>query len=65
MSPLGDKLGDYDLASGAENTYTLTMKNSIANDTRKKAVQQAIETIRNRIDQLGVSEPAYFRRTRC
>ena len=33
------------------------MKPSVANDTRKKAVQQAIETIRNRIDQLGVSEP--------
>ena len=33
------------------------MKSSIANETRKKAVQQAIETIRNRIDQLGVSEP--------
>jgi preprotein translocase subunit SecD len=52
-----EKLGDYELASGAESTYTLTMKNSVANDTRKKAVQQAIETIRNRIDQLGVSEP--------
>ena len=35
----------------------LTMKPSVANDTKKKAVQQAIETIRNRIDQLGVSEP--------
>jgi preprotein translocase subunit SecD len=54
---VNEKLGDYDLASGAENTYTLAMKNSVANDTRKKAVQQAIETIRNRIDQLGVSEP--------
>ncbi len=54
---VNEKLGDYDLASGAENTYTLTMKNSVATDTRKKAVQQAIETIRNRIDQLGVSEP--------
>jgi preprotein translocase subunit SecD len=54
---VNEKLGDYDLASGAENGYTLAMKNSVANDTRKKAVQQAIETIRNRIDQLGVSEP--------
>ena len=33
------------------------MKPAVANDTKKKAVQQAIETIRNRIDQLGVSEP--------
>jgi preprotein translocase subunit SecD len=54
---VSDKLGDYDLTSGAENSYTLIMKPSIANDTKKKAVQQAIETIRNRIDQLGVSEP--------
>src|SRR5664280_2770695 len=54
---VNEKLGDYDLASGAENGYTLTMRNSVANDTRKKAVQQAIEAIRNRIDQLGVSEP--------
>ena len=27
------------------------------NDIKTKAVAQAIETIRNRIDQLGVSEP--------
>lgn len=52
-----DKLPEYDLTSGAQNGWTLTMKPSFANDTRKKAVQQAIETIRNRIDQLGVSEP--------
>jgi preprotein translocase subunit SecD len=54
---VSDRMSDYDLASGAENSYTLTMKPSVVNDTKKKAVQQAIETIRNRIDQLGVSEP--------
>ena len=54
---IGDKYQDYDLTSGAQNGWTLAMKNSVANDTKKKAVQQAIETIRNRIDQLGVSEP--------
>jgi preprotein translocase subunit SecD len=52
-----DKYGDYDLTSGAQNGWTVTMKPSVANDTKKKAVQQAIETIRGRIDQLGVSEP--------
>ena len=53
-----DKIGsDYDLSSGAQDTWTVTMKPSAALDIRKKAVQQAIETIRNRIDQLGVSEP--------
>jgi preprotein translocase subunit SecD len=54
---VSDKLAEYDLASGAENSWTLTMKPSVANDMKKKAVTQAIETIRNRIDQLGVSEP--------
>jgi preprotein translocase subunit SecD len=52
-----EKFGDYELNSGAQNAWTLTMKPSVATDTKKKAVQQAIETIRNRIDQLGVSEP--------
>ena len=54
---VSDRLPDYDLASGAENSFTLTMKPSIVKDTKTKAVQQATETIRNRIDQLGVSEP--------
>jgi preprotein translocase subunit SecD len=54
---IGDKFPEYDLTSGAQNGWAMTMKPSIASDTRKKAVQQAIETIRNRIDQLGVSEP--------
>ena len=54
---VSDRLPEYDLSSGSQNALTLTMKPSVATDTRKKAVQQAIETIRNRIDQLGVSEP--------
>ena len=54
---ISDKFPEYDLTSGAENAWSLAMKSSVATDTRKKAVQQAIETIRNRIDQLGVSEP--------
>ena len=54
---VSDKYPEYDLISGAQNGWTLTMKPTVANDTKKKAVQQAIETIRNRIDQLGVSEP--------
>src|SRR5208337_259427 len=54
---VSDKLPDYQLTSGAENSWELTLKPSVAEATKKKAVQQAIETIRNRIDQLGVSEP--------
>ncbi len=54
---ISDKYPDYDLTSGAQNGWTMTMKTSVVTETKKKAVQQAIETIRNRIDQLGVSEP--------
>jgi preprotein translocase subunit SecD len=56
-SLVSDRLPDYDLASGPDNSFTLSMKPSIAKDTKTKAQQQAIETIRNRIDLLGVNEP--------
>ena len=52
-----DRLPEYDLASGANNSYTVTMKPTNLADLKNRAVGQAIETIRNRIDQLGVSEP--------
>ena len=52
-----DRLPDYDLTSGAENSWTVQLKPAAVKDMKDKAVQQAIETIRNRIDQLGVSEP--------
>jgi preprotein translocase subunit SecD len=52
-----DRLPEYDLTSGANNTFTVTMKPTNLADLKTRAVQQAIETIRNRIDQLGVSEP--------
>src|ERR1700756_5079422 len=54
---VSDKLPEYDAASGANNTWTVTMKPTALTDTKNRAVTQAIETIRNRIDQLGVSEP--------
>jgi preprotein translocase subunit SecD len=56
-SLVSDRLPDYDLTSGAENTWALQLKPAAVKDIKTKAVQQAIETIRNRIDQLGVSEP--------
>jgi preprotein translocase subunit SecD len=52
-----DRLPEYDLTSGANNAYTVTMKATNLTDLKNRAVQQAIETIRNRIDKLGVSEP--------
>ena len=52
-----DRLPEYDLGSGANDSFTVTMKPTNLTDLKNRAVQQAIETIRNRIDQLGVSEP--------
>src|SRR6266576_4427049 len=54
---VSDRLPEYDLRSGAENTGILSMKPQYMADLKNRAVTQAIETIRNRIDQLGVSEP--------
>ena len=52
-----DRLPEYDASSGAENSWTVAMKAQSLADLKNRAVSQAIETIRNRIDQLGVSEP--------
>jgi preprotein translocase subunit SecD len=54
---VSERLPEYNLSSGAENTFALTMKPQMLTDLKSKAVTQAIETIRNRIDALGVSEP--------
>jgi len=54
---ISDRLPEYDAASGAENSWTVSMKAQNLADLKNRAVTQAIETIRNRIDQLGVSEP--------
>jgi preprotein translocase subunit SecD len=52
-----DRLPEYNLNSGTENTWNLSMKPQALAALKNQAVTQAIETIRNRIDQLGVSEP--------
>jgi preprotein translocase subunit SecD len=52
-----DRLPEYDLASGSDNTWTISMKPQAMVELKNRAVQQAIETIRNRIDSLGVTEP--------
>jgi|HubBroStandDraft_5_1064220.scaffolds.fasta_scaffold01003_4 preprotein translocase subunit SecD len=56
-SIISDRLPDYDATSGAENSWTVAMKAQSLKELKSRAVEQAIETIRNRIDQLGVSEP--------
>lgn len=57
LSIMQDHLPEYNIAGGAENSWDVTMKPQQLADLKNKAVTQAIETIRNRIDQLGVSEP--------
>ncbi len=48
---------EYDIAGGSDNSFTLTMKPNVQSALEKKTVSQAIETIRDRVDTLGVSEP--------
>ncbi|HWF91099.1 MAG TPA: protein translocase subunit SecD [Terriglobales bacterium] len=56
-SLISDALPEYDASSGANNEWTVVMKPQALKELKDRAVQQAIETIRNRIDSLGVSEP--------
>ncbi len=56
-SIVNDKLRDYDLLGGAENSWSLTMKPTAINDLKTRTVEQSIEAIRTRVDSLGVSEP--------
>jgi len=58
VSVVQDRLAEYDApAGGPNNTWTLAMRPSALSDLKSKAVTQAIQTIRNRVDALGVSEP--------
>lgn len=43
--------------TGEGSSILLTLRNSEVKNIRKLAIDQALETIRNRIDQFGVSEP--------
>ena len=57
LSIVHDRLPDYDVNGGPDNSWNLAMKPSNLAELKNKAVTQAIDTIRNRIDALGVSEP--------
>jgi preprotein translocase subunit SecD len=47
----------YNLSNAPENSYLLTLLPSRVEEIKHQAVTQAIETIRQRIDALGVTEP--------
>ena len=60
-----DKYPSYEQSptfdEGGFVALTLRVSEKDAQDRKDKAVQQALETIRNRIDQFGVSEPSIQR----
>src|SRR6266567_115884 len=52
-----DRLPEYDVSSGPDNSWILVMKATVLNDLKVRTVEQSIEAIRTRVDSLGVSEP--------
>ncbi|NOZ78203.1 MAG: protein translocase subunit SecD [Acidobacteria bacterium] len=51
-----DNLAQYKWSSGV-GEWTFTLPKNIARRMRDRAVKEALNTIRNRVDQFGVSEP--------
>src|SRR5438128_233718 len=49
---------NFDRSSGANRTYTFTMKPNIQVNLREEAVSQARQTIERRVNELGVTEPS-------
>jgi preprotein translocase subunit SecD len=47
----------YDQNAGGGGAYDFVMKPNIAQDQRQQAVDQALQTIERRVNELGVSEP--------
>ncbi|MDT8070081.1 MAG: protein translocase subunit SecD [Terriglobia bacterium] len=54
---LSDRLPEYNGTSLPNGDWTVQMKPAQLSQMKQNTVTQAIETIRNRIDQLGVTEP--------
>jgi preprotein translocase subunit SecD len=51
---------NFNRSSGA-GTYTYTMKGNVVNVLREEAVNQALQTIERRVNELGVAEPIVAR----
>lgn len=48
---------DIDFEGQSQNTATLRMTQAHEDDVRARAVEQSMETLRNRIDEFGIAEP--------
>jgi preprotein translocase subunit SecD len=63
---VGGAYTDYEIVSSGQgdgaNTYTLKMKARSADEYRLQAVDQALRTIENRVNALGVAEPVIQKR---
>ncbi len=53
----GNDYANYDVATNADGSSALTMKPGAVRDLETRTLDTSIETIRERIDKLGVSEP--------
>src|SRR5271168_968238 len=54
---LSSNYPNYNLGNSADGSLSLTLKPEAVRDIETRALDQSIETIRDRIDKLGVSEP--------
>jgi preprotein translocase subunit SecD len=54
---VNDRLPEYDVAAGPDNSWVLTMKPQQLAELKDRTLEQSIEAIRTRVDSLGVSEP--------
>ena len=52
---------NYDRNPGASGSYEFTMKPNIAKNMREEAMDQALDTIDRRVNELGVAEPTIAR----
>ena len=53
----GNEYAGYDVNSSGNGGYTMTLKQSTIRDIETRALDTSIDTITNRINKLGVSEP--------
>ena len=53
----GNDYAGYDVSSSGNGGYTMTMKQSAIRDLEARTLDTSIDTIRARVDKLGVSEP--------
>jgi len=57
----GQDYGNYDVSTGSNGALTLAMKQAAIRDLNTRTLDTSIETIRERVDKLGVAEPVIQR----